>query len=102
MAFLQKGGTDVLAPYGSLKNQQPDGWELNWLDVGETIYDASEKVTGVPECVHKLSNQLPAHERESGSGALILGGETTYKIFNSAAIFGAQLRQVVTGITTGI
>lgn len=89
----------AIAEAGYLKNQRPNGWQLEWQNKGESLYDDSgTKVDGIPECVHKLSDQLPADEQLGGVKALILAGDTTYKIFNSAAKFGATLSQTVTGL----
>lgn len=90
------------ADVGWLHNQEPAGWQLSLLRPGETLYDdPNSAVTGIPECVHKLSNQLPAHEQIGGSNALILRGSAVYKIFNSGAVFGASLTQTVTGLVPG-
>lgn len=98
---FEEGWIDMPPTSYGLVNQQPTGWTLNWQEPGETLYDNSEKVTGIPECVHKLSDQLPPNERLGEENALILDGDTTYKIFNSAAVFGAELRQTVTGLIPG-
>lgn len=87
---------------GFLRNQQPIGWELRWLNKNEQIYDDPNSVaTGIPECVHKLSDQLPENERLGGPNALILDGDATYKIFSFAAAFGASLTQTVSGLKPG-
>lgn len=87
---------------GHLRNQRPHGWQIEWQAVGEPLYDdANTIVGGIPECLHKLSDQLPAHERLGGPNALILEGDAVYKIFNSGAIFGATLSQTVTGLEPG-
>ena len=96
-----EGWKDVQAPYGYLINQEPNGWNLRWLDLGEDLFGSGDKVTGVPECVHKLAKQLPANEQLGAKNALILEGDTTYKIFNSNAIFGAELTQTVTELQPG-
>jgi hypothetical protein len=89
----------ALAEAGWLKNQRPNGWQLEWLNKGEPLYDdPNTLVDGIPECVHKLSDQLPADEQLGGLKALILDGDTTYKVFNSAAKFGVTLSQTVTGL----
>ena len=85
-----------------MKNQRPNHWQLEWLDKGEHLYaDAYSRVTGIPECVHKLSKQLPADEQLGGAKALILAGDTTYKVFSASAVFGATLSQTVTGLRAG-
>ncbi len=85
----------------SLINQQPNHWQLRWIEPGESLFGAGDKAGGVPECVHKLSGQLPPDEQLGGSHALILEGDTTYKIFHSGSPFGAELKQTVTGLTPG-
>jgi hypothetical protein len=91
-----------LPPVGNLTNQEPTGWHLEWLKPGEPLYaDAGSKCEGVPECVHKLSNQLPPHEQRGKPGALILKGDATYKIFHAAASFGVTLTQTVVGLEPG-
>lgn len=97
---FENGWVD-LPPVGSLINQQPTNWTLSWVPEGEPLYDANDLAGGVPECVHKLSWQLPEDEQLGGPNALILHGEATYKIFHSAAPFGAELRQTITGLTPG-
>lgn len=90
------------ADIGWLKNQEPGGWQLAILRPGDSLYDDPNTiVTGIPECVHKLSDQLPAHEQLGESAALILKGTAVYKIFNSGAVFGASLSQTVTGLVPG-
>ena len=92
----------ALPEAGYLKNQRPNGWQLEWLNKGDSLYDdPNTTVNGIPECVHKLSNQLPADEQLGGLKALILEGDTTYKIFSSGAKFGATLSQTVTGLQPG-
>lgn len=92
----------ALAEANFLKNQRPNDWQLAWLNKGDALYDDSNtRVNGIPECVHKLSKQLPADEQLGGARALILDGDTTYKIFSASAIFGATLSQTVTGLAAG-
>jgi hypothetical protein len=55
----------------------------------------------VPECVHKLAGQLPANEQLGAKDALILAGDTTYKVFHAGSPFGAELKQVMTGLKPG-
>lgn len=87
---------------GHLRNQRPHGWQIEWQAVGEPLYaDMNSIVGGIPECLHKLSDQLPANERLGGPDALILEGDAVYKIFNSGAKFGATLSQTVTGLKPG-
>lgn len=76
-------------------NQQPRHWELGYVPVGGGLYDDERtKAALIPECVHKLAGQLPPHEQIGAVGALILGGEHTYKVFGGAA-FGVELSQWV-------
>ncbi len=90
-----------MPPYGSLINQQPNGWVLRWVAPGNSLFGAGDKASGVPECVHKLANQLPANEQLGGKDALILAGNATYKIFHGGSAFGVELKQVVTGLKPG-
>ena len=97
-----EGWTDMPPAPGYLINQQPVGWTLQWLQPGDSLFgDTGAVVGGVPECVHKLSEQLPENERLNGPNALILAGDTTYKIFNAGAAFGASLSQTVSGLQPG-
>jgi hypothetical protein len=96
-----EGWKDVQAPYGYLINQEPNGWNLRWLDVDEDLFGSGDKAKGVPECVHKLARQLPGNEQLGAKDALILEGDTTYKIFSATASFGAELSQTVSGLQPG-
>jgi hypothetical protein len=81
---------------GFLINQQPNSWTLDWLDQGQPLYDDPGTLSqGVPECLHKLADQLPPNEQPGGPNALILDGVATYKMFHHGAPFGSELRQVV-------
>ncbi len=92
----------AVAEAGYLRNQRPYHWQLEWLKPGQPLYDdPNSLVTGIPECVHKLSAQLPPNEQFGQPNALILDGSVTYKIFNSAAVFGAALSQTVSGLQPG-
>lgn len=85
-----------------LRNQRPNGWDLSWVTMGEPIYGDSNAISGgIPECVHKLSTQLPPNEQLGKKDALILAGTAVYKIFNGFAPFGASLTQTVTGLQPG-
>ncbi|VAW32641.1 hypothetical protein MNBD_CHLOROFLEXI01-2452 [hydrothermal vent metagenome] len=85
-----------------LKNQRPYGWQIEWIPLGQPLYsDPNTQSNGIPECVHKLSDQLPPHEQLGAANALILAGDTTYKIFSAGAPFGATLSQTVTGLQPG-
>lgn len=85
-----------------LRNQRPHGWQLEWLPIGASLFgDPNTKVGGIPECVHKLSKQLPPHEHLGQPNALILAGDTVYKIFSASAPFGATLSQTVTNLSPG-
>ncbi|MFO7682890.1 MAG: hypothetical protein R6X34_22855 [Chloroflexota bacterium] len=98
---FSNGWTDMPPAPGHLINQQPKDWTLRWIEPGESLFGAGDKAQGVPECVHKLSDQLPPNERLGGPSALILAGNATYKIFNAGAAFGAELKQTVTGLKPG-
>lgn len=95
-----EGWTD-LPPVGNLINQQPNGWVMRWIEPGSSLFGAGDVARGVPECVHKLVNQLPHNEQPGGKDALILAGEATYKIFHGGSPFGVELKQVVTGLKPG-
>lgn len=95
-----EGWTDM-PPAGNLINQQPNGWVLRWIEPGNSLFGAGDKAGGVTECVHKLADQLPANEQLGAKDALILAGDTTYKIFHAGNSFGAELKQVITGLKPG-
>ncbi len=95
------GWVDLPPAPGHLINQRPHGWTLRWIPLGGRLFEAADTAQGVPECVHKLSDQLPPPERLGGDEALILAGDATYKIFHSGAPFGAELSQEVTGLLPG-
>lgn len=97
---FSEGWTDM-PPAGNLINQQPNGWTLRWIEPGASLFGAGDTATGVPECVHKLSDQLPVNERLGGPDALILAGSATYKIFSGGPAFGAELSQTVRGLKPG-
>ncbi|MFQ5434246.1 MAG: hypothetical protein ACE5FD_05150 [Anaerolineae bacterium] len=92
---FENGWTTVA--YG---NQIPNGWTVTWLEPGDALYDGSNTVTGICECVHKLDWQLPPSQRPGGTDALILDGVAVYKVF-SPQIFGLEMRQTVTGLAPG-
>lgn len=80
-----------------LGNQEPDGWELTWVQPGQQLWDARypEAATAIAEMIHKLKHQLPPNEWPGAPNALILDGEATYKIFSNYNVFGSQLYQRV-------
>jgi hypothetical protein len=90
-----------MPPVGNLINQQPNGWILRWIEPDNPLFGEGDKAGGVPECVHKLAKQLPANEQLGAKDALILAGDTTYKIFHAGSPFGVELKQVVTGLKPG-
>ncbi|MCK5292791.1 MAG: hypothetical protein KAR39_12350 [Thermoplasmata archaeon] len=96
---FENGWIDVLSS-AVTTNQQPAEWSLLWLEPGNYLWDSHDHAMVVPECVHKLSIQLPSSEQLGGPDALILDGDTVYKMFSNGA-FGAELRQVVTGLKPG-
>ncbi len=98
---FELGWTD-LPPWGTLINQQPAWWTLHWVEPGDPIFGSGDLSGGVPECVHKNNYQLPPNEQRGGPDALVLDGEWTYKIFHANQPFGAELIQVVTGLTPGM
>jgi hypothetical protein len=94
---FEEGWTDLPPAPGFLINQQPNSWTLDWLDPGQPLYDDPGTLSqGVPECLHKLANQLPPNEQPGSPNALVLDGTATYKMFHHGAPFGSELRQVVT------
>ena len=97
---FSNGWTDM-PPAGTLINQQPKGWTLRWLEPGESLFGTGDTAKGIPECVHKLSRQLPPNEQLGGSEALILAGNATYKIFSASEPFGVELKQTVTNLQKG-
>ena len=98
---FSEGWTNLPPTPGFLINQQPNHWQLRWIEPGQSLFGAGDTAGGVPECVHKLAEQLPPDEQAGGSNALILDGTVTYKIFHSGSPFGAELKQTVTGLTPG-
>lgn len=98
---FSEGWIDLPPTSGFLINQQPNHWQLRWIEPGQSLFGAGDTAGGIPECVHKLSDQLPPDEQLGGSNALILAGTATFKIFHSASPFGAELKQTVTGLTPG-
>lgn len=97
-----EGWQDKPPAPGNLINQEPNFWSLEWIEPGQPLYgDPNSFAQGVPECVHKLADQLPPHEQPGQPGALILAGDTTYKIFHANAPFGATLAQTVSGLQPG-
>lgn len=106
---FENGWTDLPPVVGSQTIQQPNGWKLTWLAVGETVWDLRTihpndpqvgVVTGIAEMVHKLGCEcgggLPPDEWAGGENALILEGIHTYKMFHRGGAFGSQLSQWVT------
>ena len=97
---FEQGWSDM-DPAGTLVNQQPTGWTLEWVEPGSPIFGSGDIAGGVPECVHKHNNHLPPHEQLGGPEALILEGEWTYKVFQGDQPFGVTLSQTVTGLAPG-
>lgn len=98
---FSEGWEDMPPAPGHLINQRPIGWALRWIEPGERLFESDDRAAGVPECVHKLNDQLPPNEQFGGADALILKGDAVYKIFHSGAPFGAELTQTVTGLQPG-
>ena len=101
---FEDGWSDLPPVEGFLINQNPNGWELSWLERGEEVWDLRTIhpddpivgiVSGVAEMIHKLSHQLPPDEQLGGPKALILDGSAVYKMFHRGAAFGSQLTQTV-------
>jgi hypothetical protein len=103
--FEDVNWTDIYSPVDNQLKQQPTGWTLSWLAIGERLYDeppGSQWVAGgLPECLHKDINTLPENEHPGQPDALILDGIQTYKMFNSGAPFGGELSQVVENLPAG-
>lgn len=100
--FSDRNWRDVTIPEINLTNQEPAGWHLEWIEMGQPLYDDNNNVSrGIPECVHKLDWQLPPNEQLDAKDALILAGDATYKIFSASAPFGTTLSQTVTGLQPG-
>jgi hypothetical protein len=89
---------------GSTKNQIPNHWGLTWIPIGQPLRSSGafvgvdhdpvfETSETIPECVHKLSHQLPEHEQPGGSDPLILDGDTMFKVFSFVRPFGVRLHQ---------
>lgn len=95
---FEMGWADLPPAPGFLINQQPNGWQITWVEPGQPIFGSNDVAQGVPECVHKLEDQLPPDEQPGGPDALILDGAAVYKIFHFGAAFGTELEQVVTGL----
>ncbi len=101
---FEGGWTDLPPAPGFLINQEPNGWDLTWLEIGEGIWDLRTIhpddstvgiVSGIPEMLHKKNTQLPPEEQLGGPNALILEGGHVYKLFHRSAAFGSQLYQTV-------
>ena len=83
-------------------NQTPNGWTLTIRPPGTPMLSAGvfpgesdpfDVVLTIPECVHKLTEQLPPDEQLGGENALILAGDATYKVFG--VCFSATLSQII-------
>jgi hypothetical protein len=102
---FEDGWTDIYSFVDNQQKQQPTGWTLSWLGIGEPLYDeppGSEWVVrGLPECLHKSIYTLPDNEHPGQPNALILDGIQTYKMFNSGASFGGEMSQVVENVPAG-
>ena len=99
---FEDGWEDVGAEVGHLANQRPWDWELDWLDIGQPLYDNSDTLAGgVPEYFHCKNEELPPDQRFGAKNAHILDGSTAYIIANDYAPFGAELYQEVNGLPAG-
>ena len=83
-------------------NQAPHGWRMLYYAPGTPLMapkagagDTQDYVLSTPECVHKLSEQLPDDEKLGGKDALILDGNVTFKPFGKNA-FRLELEQLFT------
>lgn len=82
-------------------NQKPVDWALNLIPAGGSLFGASDKASGLCECVHKTNSQLPPNEQLGGPDALILDGDKVYKIFSEREAFGTELSQTLYDMTPG-
>jgi hypothetical protein len=90
-------------------NQTPNGWALIINHVDSLLSnieprgagDTEDHVQVIPECVHKLSAQLPENEQLGGPDALILEGDAVYKIFHEGGAFCVELVQIIEGLEPG-
>lgn len=99
---FEEGWTDMPPAPGNLINQQPNGWTLYWLPPGSPMWDRPDDTAhGVPECLHKPYWTLPPNEWLGAPNALILDGDTTYKMFHHGTSFGSQLSQVIDDLPAG-
>lgn len=98
---FEEGWTDMPPAPGNLINQKPTGWHYVWVEIGQPLFDSTDVAGGVPESIHKLSNQLPPDEQLGGPKALILDGNAVYKIFHFGAPFGGELSQTVAHLPPG-
>lgn len=87
---------------GDLINQQPAGWKLEIIPIGQQAWDFVNAktgdpvvTTGIPEATHKHNNSLPEDEQAGGPKALVLDGNYVYKIFASNMIHASRLVQVI-------
>jgi len=63
---FEKDWSDI--PVGNTNNQQPNDWDLQWLEPGERLYGSDDKASAVPECVHKHRGRLVPHYPKSSGG----------------------------------
>jgi len=99
---FEEGWTDMPPAQEILINQQPIGWTLSWVEPGDPLFDdPGITAEGVPESVHKHTNQLPPNEQPGGPDALILDGDWVYKTFHYGSPFGTELKQTVTDLPAG-
>ena len=85
-----------LDPVDTLINQRPNGWNFYIYPEGSALpSDPDSVATGVPEAIHKHSDQLPANEQIDGSDPLILEGDYVYKVFHFGQPFATVLSQTI-------
>lgn len=79
---FNNGWTDEIIG-GRMQQVPNDGYSLKVIEVpNKNFLDA--EVTSVSEITHKLQSQLPEDEWLGGENALILDGDTTFKILQSS------------------
>jgi len=92
---FEEGWTDY---NGSI--QLANFWDISWVAPGQPLYDDDILSNAEPEFTHKKEWQLPENERYCQPEALILDGNTVYKIFRHGAWAG-RLRQTIGNLTPG-
>jgi hypothetical protein len=98
---FEEGWEDLPPTDFGLVNQEPVGWEVDWIAPGSKLYASEDAASVIPEIVHKGANQLPADEQLGGPRALITDGDHVLKVFAHAGAFGAELVQFLPELEPG-